>query len=142
LRAELEQAAAFRAELRRFLARTEAVTSEARLTPQRYDLLLMIKAAPGGVERSTVGELSKTLRLAQTATTELVKRAEDAGLLERRQSTEDGRVWLLSLTAEGERRLVHAFANLRDERASLTDAFRQLDKSFRAAHGGTRRSGG
>lgn len=135
LRAELEQAAAFRSELRNFLARTEAVTSEAGLTPQRYDLLLMIKAAPGGVERSTVGELSKALHLRQTAVTELVKRTEEARLITRKQSREDGRVWLLRLTAQGERRLMRAFSDLRAEREALERSFRQVGVRFRAAAG-------
>jgi DNA-binding MarR family transcriptional regulator len=133
LHAELEQTAAFRSELRRFLARTEAVTADAGLTVQRYDLLLMIKAAPGGLERSTVGELAKALQLRQTAVTELVKRTEEAGLIRRQQSSEDGRVWLLRLTAEGERRLMRAFSNLREEREALTHSFRRVDRHFRAA---------
>jgi len=140
LRAELEQTAAFRSELRRFLARTEAVTAQAGLTPQRYDLLLTIKAAPGGIERSTVGELAKALQLRQTAATELVKRTEEAGLIRRRQSSDDRRVWLLTLTAEGERRLMRAFSSLREEREALRHSFRQVDRRFRAATGAAART--
>jgi len=79
--AELRAVAAFRAELRRFVRRTEAVTSEAGLTSQRYDLLVMIKSSPG--EHSTVSELAEALQLPQTAVTELVRRAVDSGLVER-----------------------------------------------------------
>ena len=50
----------------------------------------MIKGAKDGSERSTVTELAARLRLAQTTTTELVRRAEEAGLVTREQS-ETGR---------------------------------------------------
>ena len=87
---EVVRAAAFRSELRRFLRRSEALAAEVGLTPQRYDLLLQLKAAPGG--QSTVTELGKRLHLRQTAVTELVKRAEEAGLVRRRRS-ESGTSW-------------------------------------------------
>jgi DNA-binding MarR family transcriptional regulator len=127
--AELLRAAAFRSELRRFLQRTDAVARQAGLTSQRYDLLLTVASA--GELRIT--ELCALLHLQQTAVTELVKRTEEAGLIRRRQSAEDGRVWLLELTGEGERRLMRAFAALRADRQTLAAAFRDVDRSFRAA---------
>lgn len=99
------------------------------MTSQRYDLLLTVASA--GEIRIT--ELCTLLHLQQTAVTELVKRSEEAGLIRRRQSAEDGRVWLLALTAEGERRLMRAFAALRDDREALAAAFREVGRSFRAA---------
>ena len=101
---EYRRAAELRAELRRFLRLSEEVARRNGLTPQRYALLLMIKGAPDGAERSTVTELSHRLQLAQSTVTELVRRAEDAGLLVRSPSPDDGRVVHLSLAAEGERR--------------------------------------
>src|SRR5436190_21560489 len=95
----------FRAALRMFLRRTERVARRSGLTPQRYLLLLMIKGAPDGSEQSTVTELSERLQLAQSTVTELVSRAEEAGLVEREQSTADGRVAHQRLTEAGERRL-------------------------------------
>lgn len=127
---ELRRAAAFRSALRRFLARTDEVASAAGLTSQRYDLLLAIKS--GADETSTVTELGSRLSLRQTAVTELVKRAEDAGLVERSTSTADGRVSVLALTAEGERRLMSAFVGLRDERRQLAEAMSAVGSSFRA----------
>jgi DNA-binding MarR family transcriptional regulator len=129
--AELARAAAFRTELRRFLRRTEAVAARAGLTPQRYDLLLMIRSGVSGEVRVT--ELCELLQLQQTAVTELVKRTEAAGLIERRQSSEDGRVWLLHLTAEGERRLIQTFKALREDRDAIAAVFRRVDARFRAA---------
>jgi len=119
--------AELRAALRQFLRRSERVARQSGLTPQRYLLLLMIKGAPGGSEQSTVTELSERLQLAQSTVTELVRRAEEAGLVEREQSHTDARVAHLRLTAEGERRLMLSFTELEIERAQLRDAFAQLD---------------
>jgi DNA-binding MarR family transcriptional regulator len=93
--------------------------------------LLQIRSA--GSLRVT--ELCRLLELRQTAVTELVKRAEEAGLIERRPSPEDGRVSLLRLTAEGERRLMRAFDALRDDRVAVAEAFGELGVRFRAAAG-------
>jgi DNA-binding MarR family transcriptional regulator len=127
---ELQRAAAFRTALRRFLARTEEVASAAGLTPQRYDLLLMIKSGAG--ETSTATELMERLSLRQTAVTELVKRAVEAGLVERHSSDADGRVSVLALTDEGERRLMRAFVGLREERRQLAKAMSAVGSSHRA----------
>lgn len=87
----------------------------------------MIKGAPDGSEQSTVTELADRLQLAQSTVTELVRRAEEAGLIEREQSARDGRVAHLRLTAEGERRLAKTHTDLESERRALRDAFRHLD---------------
>jgi DNA-binding MarR family transcriptional regulator len=123
--------AEFRAALRRFLRRTERIALRSGLTPQRYQLLLMIKGAPDGSERSTVTELADRLQLAQSTVTELVSRAEEVGLLEREQSLTDARVAHLRVTPEGERRLLEAFTGLATERRNLRDAFAHLDAEVR-----------
>jgi DNA-binding MarR family transcriptional regulator len=120
---EYVRAAELRSALRRFLRDSERVARRCGLTPQRYLLLLMIKGAPGGRECSTVTELADRLQLAQSTVTELVGRAEEAGLLSRTTSAEDGRVVLLRLTPEGERRLDLAFESLENERQELLSAF-------------------
>jgi DNA-binding MarR family transcriptional regulator len=119
--------AEFRAALRQFLRRSERVARRAGLTPQRYLLLLMIKGAPDASEQSTVTELAQRLQLAQSSVTELVSRAEEAGLIEREPSTTDGRVAYLRLTVEGEKRLEKAFTHLEAERTQLRDTFTHLD---------------
>ena len=119
--------AEFRAALRRFLRRSERIARKSGLTPQRHLLLLMIKGAPDGSEQSTVTELADRLQLAQSTVTELVRRAEEAGLIEREQSTADGRVAHLRLTQEGEQRLAKSFTSHAAERRELQDAFRHLD---------------
>jgi DNA-binding MarR family transcriptional regulator len=119
--------AAFRAALRSFLRDSERVARASGLTPQRYLLLLMIKGAPDGSERTTITELAERLALAQSTVTELVQRAEDIGLLEREQSEEDGRVAYLGLTEEGERRLARAFTALGVERRRLRKVIADLE---------------
>ncbi len=108
-------------ELRRFLRRSEQISRRNGLTPQQYQLLLMIKGAPDGSERATVGSLVERLQLTQSTVTELVQRAEESGLVGRVQSTEDGRVVYLTLTDEGERRLRSAWAEHGEERALLAE---------------------
>lgn len=121
------RAAAFRAALRSFQRESERVARANELTPQRYLLLLMIKGAPDGSERTTVGELTQRLQLAQSTVAELAARAEEAGLIAREPSSSDGRVVILRLTDEGERRLAGSFASLDAERRRLAAAFRELD---------------
>jgi DNA-binding MarR family transcriptional regulator len=125
--AEVARVADFRAALRVFLRKAERNARKSGLTPQRYLLLLMIKGAPDGSERSTVTELAERLQLAQSSVTELVRRAEETGLVEREQSDSDGRVTHLRLTREGESRLMSAFTTNEQERRELRAAIAHLD---------------
>ena len=125
---EYVRVAEFRAALRRFLRRTERIARDSGLTPQRYLLLLMIKGAADGSERSTVTTLAERLQLAQSTVTELVGRAEDAGLLTREPSRVDGRVAHLGLTERGEELLASAFTGLETERRSLLSSLVNLER--------------
>jgi DNA-binding MarR family transcriptional regulator len=120
------EVAALREALRGFLRESELIAQQSGLTPQRHLLLLMIKGAPDGSERATVTQLATRLRLAQTTVTDLVRRAEDAGLIEREQSTTDARVTFLCLTPEGERRLARSFRAHTSERDHLRAILRKL----------------
>ena len=120
---EAARVAEFRAALRRFLRITERNARDAGLTPQRYLLLLMIKGAADHSEQSTVTELADRLQLAQSTATELVRRAEEIGLVDRERSSVDGRITHLRLTPEGERRLRATFTSNASERQTLLDAF-------------------
>jgi DNA-binding MarR family transcriptional regulator len=122
--------AEFRTALRRYARRSERVARQYGLTPQRYLLLLMIKGAADGREQSTVTELADRLQLAQSTVTELVRRAEETGLVTREQSQDDARVAHLRLTPEGDRRLMQSFTEIATERAQLRDAFAHLDETF------------
>jgi DNA-binding MarR family transcriptional regulator len=117
-------AAAFRAELRRFLRRSEELAREHGLTPRQHLLLLMIAGADGAT--SNVSALVDRLQLTQSAVTELVQRAEEAGLVSRRPSAADGRVVHLSLTREGETRLANVHRALGAERHQLREIVERL----------------
>ena len=118
---ELIEAAELRARLRRFEHQSELVAERNGLTPRRYLLLLMIKGAPDGSERATITQLARRMRLQRHSVTELVARAESAGLIERATSTSDRRVVYLALTREGERRLLSCFRDNAAERRLLTE---------------------
>jgi DNA-binding MarR family transcriptional regulator len=118
-------AARFRAELRRFLRRSEDCSRQYGITPRQHLLLLQIAGAPEG--RTTVSELVSALALTQSAVTELVQRAEAAGLVQRTASRDDGRVVILSLTGEGETKLAAVHRALGPERAQLRRVMDELD---------------
>jgi DNA-binding MarR family transcriptional regulator len=124
---DIARVAAFRAALRVFLRKSEQNSRKAGLTPQRYLLLLMIEGAPDGSGQSTVTALAERLQLAQSTVTELVRRAEESGLLEREQSASDGRVAHIRLTPEGTRRLLQAFTTNEQERQELRAAIAHID---------------
>lgn len=113
------EVAEFRAQLRHFLTQSDKIAARHGLTPQRYLLLLLIKGAPDGTECSTVTELARRLQLAQHTVTELVARAERAGLVKREASALDRRKTHLRLTAKGEHRLAESFRELQVERKAL-----------------------
>jgi DNA-binding MarR family transcriptional regulator len=126
---EYQFAAGLRAALRKFLRVSEQAARKHGLTQQRYLLLLMIKGAPDGSERGTVSELSERLQLAQSTVTELLGRAEAAGLVARETSPDDGRVVFFSLTPEAERRLAATVLELRGERDALARIVAALRES-------------
>ena len=123
---DYREAATLREGLRRFLRRSEEIAAANDLTPRRHLLLLMIKGAPDGSERSTVTELAERMQLAQNTVTDLVARAEATGLLSREISPDDGRIAFLALTPEGERRLAGTVAGLRADRRRLAALVRSL----------------
>lgn len=118
-------AAQFRAALRLFLRKSEDLAREAGLTPRQHSLLLQIAGAAGG--RTTVSALVEKLALTQSAVTELVQRAAQAGLVRRTPCPEDGRVVHLTLTSDGEGKLAQVHNALGRERAELRRLIDGLD---------------
>jgi DNA-binding MarR family transcriptional regulator len=119
------KAAEFRSALRRFLRTSEDAARDAGITPQQHLLLLQIAGSPDGT--ATVSSLVEKLALSQSAVTELVQRAEQAGLVRRSASSVDGRVAHLSLTKDGETRLAQVHGVLGRERADLRRVIDRLD---------------
>jgi len=123
---DVQRVADFRVALLAFQRGTERVARSAGLTPQWYLLLLLVKGSEGGAEQATVGELSRRMHLAQSTVTELVNRAERAGLVRRTTSAFDGRVANIALTKKGEERFAASFRALAEERRALTQAVTRL----------------
>ena len=111
------KAAAFRADLRRFLRTSEEAARAAGITPRQHLLLLQIAGCDNGT--ATISGLVGKLALTQSAVTELVQRAEQAGLVQRTTSSEDGRVAHLTLTRAGAEKLAEVHDTLGPERTHL-----------------------
>ena len=92
--------AAFRHALRRFQHFSEEAARDAGLTPAQHQLLLAVRGHPD-VGPPTVGDVAERLQLRVHSTGELVGRAVDRGLLERRDDPADRRRVLLVLTDAG-----------------------------------------
>ncbi len=113
------QAAEFRAALRAFLRRSEVIARDNEITPRQHLLLLQIAGSDDN--HTTVSALVETLSLTQSAVTELVQRAEQAGLVARAVSETDARVVHLSLTPKGQEKLAAVHGALGPERAHLRE---------------------
>ena len=87
--------AAFRLELRRFLAFSEAAAGKVGLRAQQHQALLAIAGCEGP---PTIGFVAEQLLIAPHTAAELVARMVDAGLLEKTTSPEDRRRSALRLT--------------------------------------------
>ncbi len=122
---EYQETAELRSALRHFLRRSEEIARRHQLTPRQYLLLLMIGAKEDSPEPTTISDLVDRLALTQSTITELVQRAEEAGLVARRPSPTDGRVSYLLLTSVGAKRLRAAWEEHGPERDRLLQTFRQ-----------------
>ncbi len=102
-----------------FQRRTEEITARNRLTPQRYLLLLLLRAREVDGQPSPIGSLIAPLQMSQSSVTRLVQGALRAKLVTSRIDPGDSRRQHLALTAEGRRRLKAAFRELGPERSIL-----------------------
>ena len=116
--------------LREFTRATERAARKNRLTPQRYLLLLMIRAATDGQGVATVSHVTKQLQLAQSSVTGLIARAEAVGLVARSGSPADGRQTEIRLTEEGTRRLRATISDLGVERRQFAALVAELKDSI------------
>lgn len=98
-KADYQALAAFRRELRRFLAFSETVAQDYGVPAQQYQALLAITAEP---KPMTVGALARELLIAQHSASELAQRLVSRGLLVRGNDPADRRRIRLSLTPEAE----------------------------------------
>jgi DNA-binding MarR family transcriptional regulator len=98
--------AAFRYELRRFMAFSEAAAAASLKPAQQHQALLAI-AGHAGAERPSVGTIAEQLLVAPHTAAELVSRMVDAGLVTKTPSRDDRRRLELVLTAKSELLLRH-----------------------------------
>ena len=108
----------FRTELRRFLRWSEEQAQAEGLTAAQHQLLLAVRGSddPQG---ATIGEVADALLLRHHTATELVDRAEGAGLLRRERDGDDHRVVRLRITRAGAGKLARLSRQHLDELARL-----------------------
>jgi len=94
--------AAFRHQLRRFIAFSESAARDVGIEPRQHQLLLAIRGLPPEVE-PTVGALATQLVVRHHTVVELVDRLVTAGLVVRDRNTRDRRAVRLRITPQGER---------------------------------------
>ena len=125
-KSDYDQLAGFRYQLRIFMRESEDRARKAGITIQQYLALLAIKGFPSR-EHVNVKELAERLQIKHHSAVGLVDRMEKGGLVERRQSAQDRRNVLISLTREGEELLERLaqenVAHLRDVEAHLRALF-------------------
>lgn len=95
--------AAFRYELRRFLAFSEAAAAEVGLPAQQHQALLTLM---GHDRAPSIGLLAEQLLIAPHTAAELVARMAEAGLVEKAPSPQDRRRMELTVTPKA-RALMH-----------------------------------
>lgn len=97
--------AAFRYEIRKFLAFSEVAARAAQIEPQQHQLLLAVQGLPTD-QRPTIRAISERLCVRHHTTVALVDKLEAHGLLQRERSQEDRREVMLRLTPQGSAKLL------------------------------------
>nr|WP_286207817.1 MarR family transcriptional regulator [Hephaestia sp. MAHUQ-44] len=107
--------------MRRFARFSEEAAVTAGLTPQHYQVLLTLRAAPEGA--MLVGALAGRLLLRPHSATELVNRLEKLGLVERGHIDDDRRKVRVAISVRGKAAITalaeHHRAELRRMRPML-----------------------
>lgn len=94
----------FRTAIRKFLRYSKDQAVAVGLTPTRHQLLLAIRGHRGDND-PTIGDIAECLLIQHHSAVELVDRAQEAGLVERRQDANDLRTVRLTLTRSGAAKL-------------------------------------
>lgn len=92
--------AAFRYEIRRFLAFSEQAARQAGIEPQQHQLLLALQGLPAGT-RPTIRAVAERLCVQHHTAVALVDKLEQIGLIERTRSQQDRREVRLRLSERG-----------------------------------------
>lgn len=126
---EYQALSRFRQALRVFLRTSEQAARDNGITPAQHQLLLAIRGHPT-TDDPTVGDIAEVLQLRHHSTVELIDRAHDAGLVERRTDPLDQRRQRVELTDRGRSLLEGLSLYHRDElrrfRSEMVDVLREL----------------
>ena len=98
--ADYRALAAFRYEIRKFLAFSERAARSHGIEPQQHQLLLAVRGFPGS-SRPTIGNIAERLCVEHHTTVGLVDKLEERSLVRRQRGTEDRREVFLELTTAG-----------------------------------------
>jgi DNA-binding MarR family transcriptional regulator len=109
-KADLEQIAHLRYQLRKFLRFSEDLCRANGLTPLQYQFLIQVIGSEGR-DWSTIGEIAEKLQAKHHGVVALVDRCEKLGLVERRQGATDRRQVEIHLRSKG-LEIVHRLAGL------------------------------
>ena len=126
---DFETIARLRVALRRFQSATDAVTAAHGLTPRQYDLLAVLRAPSRGV--AVASAIADELYISRNAMTELVSRAEKAGLVLRSGDQTDARRKPIAATPDGSRRYRAAAKELGPGRKQLLGLLKEVAESVK-----------
>lgn len=131
---DFETIARVRVALRSFQAATDRATASYGLTPRQYDLLAVLHApSQGGL--GVASAIADEMCISRNAMTELVSRAERAGLVVRGGDEKDARVKPIAATPEGNRRFRAAAKDLAPQREQLLGLLQEAtDQAKQLAH--------
>lgn len=127
---QLERLSQFRYQLRRFMRFGEDAAQEAGLTLLQYQLLLHTQGIPGRAWAS-IGELAERLQAKPHGVVALVSRCEAAGLVDRHNHAEDGRIVEVHLTPQGQKCLQQVALRHESELAALAQIIDQASGNSR-----------
>jgi len=122
IKADFEQLAEFRYQLRRFLRFSEDISHHNGITMTQYLLLLQIAGYPGR-DRATISELAERLQAKHHGVVSLVSRCEALGLVARCENADDKRLVEVELTRKGQQTVARLAQLHRDELTSLQGEF-------------------
>lgn len=137
------QLAAFRYEIRKFLAFSEHAARAAGVEPQQHQMLLAIRGLPRD-SRPTMRAIAERLCVQQHTAVALADKLEEYGLLRRERGSSDRREVLLVITLKGEAILRELSALHREQLAAvgptMVDALAAILAEGRAARPRSRRA--
>ncbi len=129
--ADFEHLLQLRTGLRRFLRWSEQQAQAAGVTSAQHQLLLAIRGHPGNAS-PTIGEIAEYLVLRHHSASELIDRAEAAGLVSRNPDPVNGTQVRVSLTEAGMVKLTQLSETHLAELAHLAPTMRALWEALEA----------